>query len=412
MRDSITNTWDGVTRVNFTGWGQCATSSKGIRIRIADTSAAPATKVLGRALDGVLDGMSLNFTFKNWNKLCGTDPSLTIESCVKSVAVHEFGHALGFAHEQNRSDTATQCSLRRQGPDGNLLAGSWDTNSIMNYCNPQYNNNGRLSAGDIKYSRQLYGDPTQTTARRAALDWGNGKVYFFNKSEYTRYNLSADRVDDYFPKAISGNWAGWPAAWASGIDAAVNWGNGSAYLFRDGQALIYSITSDRVTSAPASISARISGWPASWTSVDDALSSTAPSGGNYWDKKVYFFRGSQYLRVNVDTKKVDLSPRSITSGWPGVWTSGINYTLVVGPKAYFFKRTEYERFQLSNTAALDPRKFWIRQETSTCHARLSCSTTRCAPATLPTRIAHATPIVVATAHSIRPRTSSASPILS
>jgi len=53
--------------------------------------------------------------------------------------------------------------------------------------------------------------------------------------------------------------------------------------------------------------------------------------------------------------KAPASISSRISGWPASWTSasGINYALVIWTKAYFFKGTEYERFQLSNTAALD-----------------------------------------------------------
>ncbi len=46
---------------------------------------------------------------------------------------------------------------------------------------------------------------------------------------YTRYDIKADKVDPGYPKAM--NSKTWPGVWSNGIDAAINWGNGKAYFF-------------------------------------------------------------------------------------------------------------------------------------------------------------------------------------
>jgi hypothetical protein len=140
VKEAIEDTWQKESGLRFIGWQTCATSAKGIRIRIADER--PHVDALGRHLDGKKEGMTLNFTFNNWSKGCKD----AIEECIKSVAVHEFGHAIGFAHEHNRPDC--RCNDAPQGQDGDWFITPCDVKSVMNYCNDDWNNDGKLSEWD------------------------------------------------------------------------------------------------------------------------------------------------------------------------------------------------------------------------------------------------------------------------
>lgn len=178
--------------------------------------------------------------------------------------------------------------------------------------------------------------------------WGVNNVYFFKGTEYLKYDVGKDKVYPNYPENLDANhWRGWPADWTS-IDAAVNWGNGTAFFFHGGSYLKYDIAKDQVFPGyPAPLnSSRWKGWPASWNSgVDAAI--------NWGNGKVYFFKGPEYLRYDIASDQVDPNyPRALNSsnwpGWPSGWETGIdaavNWTF---GHAYFFKKNHYIRYVMS-----------------------------------------------------------------
>jgi hypothetical protein len=141
----------------------------------------------------------------------------------------------------------------------------------------------------------------------AAVNWGDGRVYFFKGNRYLRYNVATDRVD-LGPVEISRYWTSLPVEFQSNIDAAVNWGDGHVYFFKGNRYLRYDIAADTVDVGPVEIARN-------WTSLPAEFQSNIDAAVNWGDGNAYFFKGSRYLRYKIAQDTVDVGPIEIARYW-------------------------------------------------------------------------------------------------
>jgi hypothetical protein len=168
VQEAVTHTWEEFANITFEGWGTCpiggmiggSATAKLVRIRISpqgkeNAGAGGSARVGMDALSSADDrnpGVNLSF-----------NPNGTADKGrIEYIAVHEFGHVLGFIHEQDSPNhNAGHCSGSPEANATSLTA--YDPDSVMNYCNQLGNMKGYLTERDIQGLRRTYGNRKMRT---------------------------------------------------------------------------------------------------------------------------------------------------------------------------------------------------------------------------------------------------------
>ncbi len=151
VKTAILESWQAHANVEFPGWGICSgPRDAGVHIVVRDEM--PRTHGIGRYLNKRPGGVVLNFQLSAWRPAC--QPTDSQEDCIRYLAVHEFGHVLGFVHEHLTTDAPSECRAEAgtRGARGNWKVTKYDPQSIMNYCSKHwtlYSGNPRLAAGQL-----------------------------------------------------------------------------------------------------------------------------------------------------------------------------------------------------------------------------------------------------------------------
>lgn len=134
--------------ITFYGWQECPAQEEANVIRINISDIRPHYD--WRSTNGTFYGkMFLNVKYESWSNFCSSNETER-KKCLLKDAMHEFGHATGLNHEQNRDDSVCKKEQDLNDPDHNVAFGDYDPDSIMNYCAPdQPGYVPHLTSGDI-----------------------------------------------------------------------------------------------------------------------------------------------------------------------------------------------------------------------------------------------------------------------
>ncbi len=158
-QEAVAGTWEFYSNIRFVGWNKCPTSGTAEHVRIliqaqgtANFGAGGSARVGTAALSSASDndpGVTLSFN---------PDGSAD-EGRVEYVAVHEFGHVLGFIHEQDApgNEGPAKCNDSIDTDANAVPITDYDRDSVMNYCNRDGNMTGHLTDIDIAGVQKIYG---------------------------------------------------------------------------------------------------------------------------------------------------------------------------------------------------------------------------------------------------------------
>jgi hypothetical protein len=142
-----------------------------------------------------------------------------------------------------------------------------------------------------------------------------GHVWLFSGDQYLRYDPNSDVVI-IGAQPIAGNW-GLPPEFASGFDAVIHGVGqylGIVWFFKGGQYVRYNLNHDVTEFGPVDIAAKWNDWPAAFADgVDFAFYGTG-----LHENHIYFFRGDQYIRYDLDSDRVVDGPVKAVEGWPAL----------------------------------------------------------------------------------------------
>ena len=139
VRKALSRSWGRNGAIRFVGWEPCSSLSpieQAQRTGVYINGSAPNTSYVGTGSIGVRATPGDNVSFKPWGNSFNRCSEGSDFSCAQQYAIHEFGHALGFAHEHlHPRAAAVGCRHQAASAQGFNFANpnQFDFTSMMTY---------------------------------------------------------------------------------------------------------------------------------------------------------------------------------------------------------------------------------------------------------------------------------------
>ncbi|MGH1540551.1 MAG: hemopexin repeat-containing protein [Arenicella sp.] len=186
-----------------------------------------------------------------------------------------------------------------------------------------------------------FGAPDEYSSSNCSCSSKFGR-FFRAKNGNCKLCAGAISMDSNYPKPMAGNWKNLPASFQNNIDAAL-WRNDNkkVYFFKGSQYIrLTGVTAD--DGYPKNIAGNWKNLPANFEQgIDAALWRQS-------NNKIYLFKGNQYVRMTGSTMDANY-PRPIAGNWknlPADFEQGIDAALwrESNDKIYLFRGNKYARF--------------------------------------------------------------------